>query len=271
MSGHWPCLRHAIGHDFAPACQRQQPKACTICTKATSNARLPASDSSQMPARYAPKPRAMHACQPPTAAKSLHEMHQSHEQCTHANQRQQPNACTKCTKATSDARMPISDSSQMPARNAPKARAMRACQPPTTAKSLHETHQSHEQCAHASQRQAQTSLSPRILLPAPSPLSVCPLLAIVTKEWVSLGTRQNIRTKTGRHLTMSTLPMSAGISRRIMLFLYFPLSGGYFELDVICYLLCLLSVIYLIIIYTNFEYSIKFGSKNSSQNQSFPN
>ncbi len=196
MSGHWPCLRHAIGHDFAHASQRQQPKACTKCTKATSNARMPISDSSQKPARNAPKPLAMHACLPPTAAKCLHETHQSHEQCTPACQRQQPKACTKRTKATSDERLPATDSSQKPARNAPKPRAMRACQSATAAKSLHEMHQSHEQCAPASHRQQPKACTKRTkatsdahmpnndkrkracrracLLPAPSPLSVCP-------------------------------------------------------------------------------------------------
>ena len=117
----------------------------------------------------------LRTCQPPIAAKSLHEMHQSHEQCTHANQRQQPNACTKCTKATSNAHMPISDSSQKTARNAPKPRAMHACKPTTTAKSLHETHQSHERCTHANQRQAQTSLSPRMPFACTIPLISLPL------------------------------------------------------------------------------------------------
>ena len=166
---------HQSHEQCTPACQRQLPKACTKRTKATSNARMTASDSSQKPARYAPKPRAMHACLPATAAKSLHETRQSHERCAHACQRKQPKACTKRAKGTSDARMPISDSSQKPARNAPKARAMRACQPPTTAKSLHETHQSHERCTHANQRQAQTSLSPRMPFACTIPLISLPL------------------------------------------------------------------------------------------------
>ena len=187
---------HQSHEQCTPASQRQQPNACTICTKATSNARLPASDSSQKPARYAPKPRAMHACLPATVAKSLHDMHQSHEQCTPACQRQQPKACTKRAKATSDARMPASENSQKPARNAPKALAMRACQSATAAKSQHEMHQRHEQCAPASHRQQPKACTKRTkatsdahmptndkrkracrracLLPAPSPLSVCP-------------------------------------------------------------------------------------------------
>ena len=46
--------------------------------------------------------------------------------------------------------------------------------------------------------------------------------------------------QTGRHLAMSALPMSAGISRRIMLFLYLPWSGGHFKPGVSCYLLVIL-------------------------------
>ena len=46
--------------------------------------------------------------------------------------------------------------------------------------------------------------------------------------------------QTGRHLAMSALQMSAGISRRIMLFLYLPWSGGHFKPGVSCYLLVIL-------------------------------
>lgn len=46
--------------------------------------------------------------------------------------------------------------------------------------------------------------------------------------------------QTGRHLAMSALQMSAGISRRIMLFLYLPWSGGHFKPGVSCYLLVVL-------------------------------
>ena len=131
---------HQSHEQCTHANQRQQPNACTKCTKATSNARMPISDSSQKPARNAPKPRAMHACQSATAAKCLHEMHQSHEQCAHANQRQQPKDCTKCTKATSNARLQANDNSQKPARNAPKPRAMHTCQPTTSANELVAAH-----------------------------------------------------------------------------------------------------------------------------------
>ena len=51
---------------------------------------------------------------------------------------------------------------------------------------------------------------------------------------------QRLSWQTGRHLAMSALPMSAGISRRIMLFLYLPWSGGHFKPGVSCYLLVIL-------------------------------
>ena len=51
---------------------------------------------------------------------------------------------------------------------------------------------------------------------------------------------QRLSWQTGRHLSMSALPMSAGISRRIMLFLYLPWSGGHFKPGVSCYLLVIL-------------------------------
>ena len=51
---------------------------------------------------------------------------------------------------------------------------------------------------------------------------------------------QRLSWQTGRHLAMSALQMSAGISRRIMLFLYLPWSGGHFKPGVSCYLLVIL-------------------------------
>ena len=51
---------------------------------------------------------------------------------------------------------------------------------------------------------------------------------------------QRLSWQTGRHLAMSALPMSAGISRRIMLFLYLPWSGSHFKPGVSCYLLSFL-------------------------------
>ena len=51
---------------------------------------------------------------------------------------------------------------------------------------------------------------------------------------------QRLSWHTGRHLSMSALLMSAGISRRIMLFLYSPGSGVLFKPGVSCYLLSFL-------------------------------
>ena len=63
--------------------------------------------------------------------------------------------------------------------------------------------------------------------------------------------------QTGRHLAMSALPMSAGISRRIMLFLYLPWSGGHFKPGVSCYLLSFL--LFRQFIFFNYELECVFA------------
>ena len=63
--------------------------------------------------------------------------------------------------------------------------------------------------------------------------------------------------QTGRHLAMSALPMSAGISQRIMLFLYLPWSGGHFKPGVSCYLLSFL--LFRQFIFFNYELECVFA------------
>ena len=68
---------------------------------------------------------------------------------------------------------------------------------------------------------------------------------------------QRLSWQTGRHLAMSALPMSAGISRRIMLFLYLPWSGGHFKPGVSCYLLSFL--LFRQFIFFNYELECVFA------------
>ena len=68
---------------------------------------------------------------------------------------------------------------------------------------------------------------------------------------------QRLSWQTGRHLAMSALLMSAGISRRIMLFLYSPGSGVLFKPGVSCYLLSIL--LFRQFIFFNYELECVFA------------